>query len=218
MYDNSESRVKRLLSKKMKSYDAKISSLKLEIKGLGEKWETYWWFGETENWTWSAWHLHHSTLAVPQHSPIHCYHTHAYTPFHTRFMPTSSSHFHTYISCPLPFHTHAYHQFLHIYILPYPSYPLYPYILPLIPLFDTHSFTKSLFSHPTHCLSPFFSSPFVTHESTSFVSLHVIILTRIRPSYSASFVHFWLHIHLIPFPTLFYPYSYFTLHIFPLFH
>ena len=78
----------------------------------------------------------------------------------------------------------------YIYILPYPSYPLYPYILPLIPLFDTHSFTKSLFSHPTYCLSPFFSSPFVTHESTSFVSLHVIILTRIRPSYSASFVHF----------------------------
>ena len=37
MYDNSESRVKRLLSKKMKSYDAKISSLKLEINGLGEK-------------------------------------------------------------------------------------------------------------------------------------------------------------------------------------
>ena len=65
----------------MKSYDVKISSLKLEIKGLGEKWETYWWFGETENWTWSAWHLHHSTLAVPQHSPIHCYHTHAYTHF-----------------------------------------------------------------------------------------------------------------------------------------
>ena len=106
----------------------------------------------------------------------------------------------------------------YIYILPYPSYPLYPYILPLIPLFDTHSFTKSLFSHPTHCLSPFFSSPFVTHESTSFASLHVIILIRMRPSYSASFIHFWLHIHLIPFPTLFYPHSYFTLHIFPFFH
>ena len=64
-------------------------------------------------------------------------------------------------SCPLPFHT------MHItnsciYILPY---PLYPYILPLIPLIDTHSFTKSFFSHLTHYSSPIFSPLFITHES-----------------------------------------------------
>ena len=59
-------------------------------------------------------------------------------------------------SCPLPFHT------MHItnsciYIL---SYPLYPYILPLTPLIDTYSFTKSFFNHPTHCSSPIFSPLF----------------------------------------------------------
>ena len=58
-------------------------------------------------------------------------------------MPTPSSHFHTYISCPLPFHTHAYHQFLHIYIA-----------IPLIPVISLHRATSPLFI-PTVQQQPF---------------------------------------------------------------
>ena len=69
---------------------------------------------------------------VHHHVPTHCYHTHAYTHFrahachHFFLNPFNPFHypFHADIflslsqflsSCPLPFHTPAYHQLLHIY-------------------------------------------------------------------------------------------------------
>lgn len=89
---------------------------KLEIKGLGEKWEACWRFGETENWTESSWHLHHSVLAVHQQIRLLSYHfsgtfvNNPY-PFFPIFMLTAS--------CP---------HLLHHLLSPY-AYPLqYPFL------------------------------------------------------------------------------------------
>ena len=128
---------------------------------------------------------------VHHHVPTHCYHTHAYTHFHAHachhffLNPFNPFHypFHADIflslsqflsSCPLPFHTPAYHQLLHIYChTPHTRY---------IPTFchSSHSLFKPNFLTTIH--SP--TNPF------PLVSLHVVILIHVHPSYSVSFTYF----------------------------
>ena len=149
----------------MKSYDVKIPSLKLEIKGLGEKWEAYWRFGETENWTGPSWHLHHSALAVHQRSTlsltilhIHLSTTHTHSFQYSYSLPSKPNYSITFTKhVTMPSACHSSHHLTMILPIPLQQSPMYTTFLfnttcfhILIPLLIKPIIL--LPTHPTHIL------------------------------------------------------------------